>query len=74
MPSRFEIEGRADKAWKLARLLRARGYSFQDAAEFEDSQWETLADLAKLKKAPSERTKGMVVGFLTPAKQLRTPG
>lgn len=69
MPSRYEIEGRADKAWKLARLIRSKGFDYLDAAEFESSQWETLAGLAGMKKPPSDLTRGMVIGFLTPTER-----
>lgn len=61
----FARLGRANKAHKLARLCRQNGWDHNDAARWTDEQWETAAAMAEV-NPPSEKTRGMVIGFLTP--------
>ena len=70
-PSRWEIEGRADKAQKLARLLRRAGVDQTTAASYVDEQWATAASILGMKKPPSEKCQGFVIGLLTPTPSLR---
>lgn len=67
----YEAEGRFDKAHKLARAARRMGVDHETMARWDDSQWETLTALARLKKLPSERTRGMAIGFVTPSAKPR---
>lgn len=69
--NQFEVRGRADKAHRLARYLRGQGYSYTDVLEFEPHQWELASELAGLKNPPSDKTQGMVIGFLTPTPTIK---
>lgn len=65
MGSRYETEGRADKCWRIARWCRSNGYDHETVAGWDDWQWEIAAAAAKV-NTPSERSRGQVVGYLTP--------
>lgn len=65
MANRWEIEGRADKAWKLTRWCQNHGVDSAMVAGWTDLQWSVAAKAAGV-KLPSDRTRGLVIGFLTP--------
>ena len=69
-PNRWEIEGRADKAWRLARALRALGVDHETAAAYTEEQWEVAAAVAGT-NPPHEKCQGLVIGLLTPNQKLR---
>jgi hypothetical protein len=72
-PTRFEIAGRADYAQKLARWLLRNGYTAELISTWTEWQWLEAARMAgmpsavKRGKVPSEQTRGMIVGLVTPS-------
>lgn len=59
----FVLPGRLKKALELARVLRDGGFRPDAIREFQQSDWQTWADKAKV-KLPSETTRGMVYAML----------
>lgn len=64
-PTVHEVNGRYDKAWKLAKVLLKQGLSHEVVALWDDEQWEMAADMAGV-KPPSPKTQGLTTGFMTP--------
>ena len=71
--SRWELEGRADYAQKLARWLLSEGWDPVTVGRWTDGQWLAAAQAAGVRsaverrKVPSAKTQGMVIGLLTPS-------
>lgn len=71
--SRWETQGRAHYAQTLARWLIREGYRPEVVSTWTGAQWLEAAKLAGIRsavergKVPSEKTRGMVVGLITPS-------
>jgi hypothetical protein len=66
--NRFEMEGRADKAQKLARWMKREGVSAAVAGTWSEAQWAlAMRESGVRGQTPSLKTQGMVVGLLTPS-------
>ena len=71
--SRWETQGRAHYAQTLARFLIREGFLPAVVSTWTDAQWLEAARLAGIRsavergKVPSDKTRGMVVGLITPS-------
>lgn len=66
----YEAHARADKAHKLARWCRTQEYSYEIVMSWQPWQWEYAAEFAGV-RPPSQKTRGMVIGFLTPTPTIK---
>lgn len=60
----FEVQGRWDKAWKIARWCQRHELSRADVERFTPSQWGSVA-AAVGKNRPSDKTRGIVKAILS---------
>ena len=71
--SRWETEGRAHYAQTLARWLIREGYRPAVVSTWTGAQWLEAARMAGIRsaiergKVPSDRTRGIVIGLITPS-------
>lgn len=72
-PTSHEVAGRADYAQKLARWLIRNGFGPELISSWTEAQWLEAARLAGMPsavargKVPSEQTRGMIIGLVTPS-------